>query len=209
MPPHGNGMYGAMHSHNPEYPDDSWNLYAMLNTAETTSLNVTNRADTIGIFKPHARRLDVEPKLVSDADQEIIIVVKFISPVNVRKMIVIGGGEPGQHPSSVRCYVNIDNIDFANINDMHAAQEFNLPINQEGTVELTTSIHPFTTVNTLTLYFPANHGENDVSCIQYIGLQGEHTHYRREAVHTDYELLCSGQDTEVHTDEERAGHHLH
>ena len=28
------------------------------------------------------------------------------------------------------------------------------------------------------------------------GLQGEHTHFRREAVDTVYEVLCNGQDIE-------------
>jgi len=28
MPPHGPGQLGSTHSHNSEYPDDAWNLYA-------------------------------------------------------------------------------------------------------------------------------------------------------------------------------------
>jgi hypothetical protein len=28
MPPHGPGQSGSTHSHNSEYPDDAWNLYA-------------------------------------------------------------------------------------------------------------------------------------------------------------------------------------
>lgn len=27
MPPHGPGMIGGTHSHDPQYPDDDWNLY--------------------------------------------------------------------------------------------------------------------------------------------------------------------------------------
>lgn len=30
MPPHGPNVLGATHSHNPQYPDDEWNLYAWL-----------------------------------------------------------------------------------------------------------------------------------------------------------------------------------
>jgi hypothetical protein len=30
MSPHGAGMIGGTHSHDPQFPDDDWNLYAML-----------------------------------------------------------------------------------------------------------------------------------------------------------------------------------
>jgi hypothetical protein len=32
---------------------------------------------------------------------------------------------------------------------------------------------------------------NTLVCAEIAGLQGEHTHYRREPVHTQYELLCT------------------
>ena len=73
MPPHGPGMSGATHSHNPEYPDDNWNIYSMIETTTATALNTTRPADTLGIFKPYAHRLSNEPELISDADQEIIV----------------------------------------------------------------------------------------------------------------------------------------
>jgi hypothetical protein len=67
MPPHGPGLYGATHSHNPEYPDDAWNLYAMLDQSTTTALNVTRPDHAIGVFKPHALRLNDQPEIISDA----------------------------------------------------------------------------------------------------------------------------------------------
>ena len=48
-------MKGACHSHDPEYPDDDWNLYSMLNPGETTGLNVANRADVVSTFKPFGK----------------------------------------------------------------------------------------------------------------------------------------------------------
>ena len=107
--------------------------------------------------------------------------------------MIIGGGENAQHPSNVKCYPNKENIDFTNISEFRASQEFNLPINSEGTVELKTVITPFTNISSLVFYFPANHG-HESTVIKYIGMQGEHTHYRREAVDATYEVLCNGQD---------------
>jgi hypothetical protein len=41
-----------------------------------------------------------------------------------------------------------------------------------------------------------------------IGMQGDHTHYRREAVDTVYEMLCNGTDIH-HDDAVGAARHLH
>jgi len=168
----------------------------MLDLPLITALNVTRPTDAVGIFKPHARRLDAEPVIISDADAEIIVSVRFTSPVSVRRLMVIGGGEDNgaHHPNRMRCYVNNDTIDFNNIEAFRPIQEFNLPINVNGTVELTTALQPFTNITSLTFYFPSNHSDSDITMIRYIGMQGEHTHYRREAVDTVYEVLCNGQD---------------
>lgn len=207
--PHGGGMAGASHSHDPQFPDDDWNLYSMLDPS-TTSLNVTSPEDTLGVFKPHARRLESQPELISDADDEIIVMARFTAPVHLRKIMVIGSGGTGHHPSRLRCYVNQDNIDFTNVGALRPAQEFNLPVNENGTVELFTAIHPFTNISSVTFYFSGNHGDEESTSIQYIGMQGDHTHYRREAVDTVYEVLCNGQDIVQPEDADAvAEKHLH
>ena len=101
MPPHGPGITGATHSHDPQYPDDNWNLYSMLDTT-TTALNVTKPSDAVGIFKPFARRFDEQPEIISDADAEIIVIARFTSPVHIRKLMIIGGGEGVHHPSMLK-----------------------------------------------------------------------------------------------------------
>jgi hypothetical protein len=121
--------------------------------------------------------------------------------------MVIGGGGEGSHPRELKCFVNNPNIDFTSVSSVRPTQEFVLPLNIEGTVELITSIHPFTTVNSITFYFSSNYGDES-TIIQYIGMQGEHTHYQRRAVDTVYEVLCNGQDIE-HKDESLGEHHLH
>lgn len=194
MPPHGPGMFGACHSHDPEYFGDEWNLYCHLDKETTTALNVTTPSNTVGIFKPQALKFSPVPIIASDADEEIIVIARFESPVSVRKIMIIGGGEEANHPQSVKCYVNHENVDFTSIGSLRVTHESEIPLNIEGTHEILTPLHPFTNINTLVLYFPNNYG-SDQTIIQYIGLQGDHTHYRREAVHdATYELLCNGQD---------------
>lgn len=195
MPPHGSGLIGAAHSHNPEYPDDTWNLYSMLDMEGTTALNVTIPENAKGIFKPHVHRLNALPNIISDADEEIIVVLKFTSPVHIRKFMVIGGGlvDKSQYPNKMKAYANRDDVDFNNVSSYNPTQEFNLAADENGTIELFTVPQQFTNITTLSLYFPTNFG-NPNTVLRYIGMQGDHTHYRREPVHTTYEVLCSGQD---------------
>lgn len=209
MPPHGLGMAGGTHSHDPEFPGDDWNLYAMLDREGTTALNATRPDHAIGIFKPFVHRTNPSPNLISDADHELLIIARFTSPCHIRKLMVIGGSDDEHHPSSLQCYLNHEQIDFTNIADFRPAQQFNLPINRDGTVEFTTVLSAFTNVNTIAFYFPSNHGDRDQTIIQYIGMQGEHTHYRREAVDTTYEVLCNGQDICQPEGQLGAAHHMH
>mmetsp|Transcript_23833 Transcript_23833/g.40564 ORF Transcript_23833/g.40564 Transcript_23833/m.40564 type:complete len:211 (+) Transcript_23833:84-716(+) len=194
MPPHGPGMIGATHSHDPEYPDDMWNLYTQLEPETTTALNATQPSDALGIFKPNAVRLDPNPTLFSDADEEMLVVANFVSPVHIRKIWILGGGDANkeQHPSELKLYVNKEGLDFTQINDHTPTQVFQIPMDSDG-LELTTLVHSFTQVTTLHFFFSQNHGA-DTTAIQYIGMQGEHTHYRREAVHAQYEVQCTGED---------------
>jgi hypothetical protein len=210
MSPHGGSFAGTTHSHDPEFPDDNWNLYSMLEPT-STALNTTCSSGELAIqqvFRPNARKLLPEPMVSSDADKEIIFVLRFSSPANIRKIMVIGGDEnTDSHPSSLKCYVNQENVDFSSISSLIPAQTFELQVNLDGTAEHFTAVRPFTTVNTLVLYFDDNHGDVDRTTIRYIGLQGEHTHYRREAVDTVYEVLCNGQD--IIQPESQAGAHGH
>ena len=196
MPPHGPGVSGGLHSHDPQYPDDDWNLYSMLDADKVIALNATRPDHAIGIFKPFVLRLNPTPEIISDADEELIVTVVFTSPCHIRKFMVIGGGNINQHPSVMKCFVNVDHIDFTNVSTYNPTQQFPLPVNSDGSVEIYTSTHLFKNVTSLTFHFPTNHGEIDQTIIKYIGMQGEHTHYRREAVHTMYEVLCNGQDIE-------------
>lgn len=167
----------------------------MIDRESIVGLNVTSPGDTIGVFKPFARRLEDSPMIKSDADEEIIISIRFTSPCHVRKLMFIGGGEDESHPSTVKCYVNHEDIDFSSVENFTPAATFsNLGLNKEGTAEqFATPASKFTNIDVLTFYFSENQGDSS-TIVQYIGMQGEHTHYRREAVDAEYEVLCNGQD---------------
>lgn len=227
-------MLGSSHSHDIRYPDDAWNLYSMLDTEACRALNAVRPTavpvpvaaavpavavdPVLGVFKPFARRLDRDDHtqvLVSDADDEMLLILHFLSPVSIRKLMVIGGSSGGnggnneQQPARLSCYCDQENIDFNNVEDFRPAQSFNLPANPMGTVELITTLHAFTNITTLVLYFQGNLGDVESSVLSYIGMQGDHTHYKREAVNTVYEVLCNGQDICQPEDAHGATHHMH
>ena len=68
----------------------------------TTALNVTIPSDAIQIFKPHALRMNPQPEIISDADAEIIVIARFESPVSIRKIQIIGGGDESNYPSLLK-----------------------------------------------------------------------------------------------------------
>jgi len=139
------------------------------------------------VCKPHARRLEPGPSLSSDADEQIIVKLQFNVPVSVRKIMVIGAGPSDGHPSSVQCFVGrtAEQLDFSELDGAAPAQVAELAVNAEGegyfnTVcrepgrpaapcghALTPLSHaqvraPFTNITALALFFPANHGDEEV-----------------------------------------------
>eukprot|EP00931_Biecheleriopsis_adriatica_P043208 TRINITY_DN24711_c0_g1_i1.p1 TRINITY_DN24711_c0_g1~~TRINITY_DN24711_c0_g1_i1.p1 ORF type:complete len:201 (-),score=33.69 TRINITY_DN24711_c0_g1_i1:98-700(-) len=170
--------------------------------------DVATRAPVAAVLRPQERHLERRPWLASDADEELLLVLRFTSPVHVRKILVMGGGGEGEseddeelaaHPSRLRCFVNREEIDFGSLDNTEATQEFDLSVNANGSIELMTRVSAFTNVTVLALYFPSNQGGLPSTLLRYIGLQGEHTHHRREAVHTEYELLCTHGDDLGHS----------
>mmetsp|Transcript_5085 Transcript_5085/g.6447 ORF Transcript_5085/g.6447 Transcript_5085/m.6447 type:complete len:209 (+) Transcript_5085:18-644(+) len=193
---HGGGAAGAGHSHDTEYPDDNWNLYQHIDRCEV--LNAVAPCNAAGLFKPFVRRFDAEPFVLSDADEELLIKVTFVSPVHIRKIMVIGGGEEDQHPSSMKVFVNTvaEDMDFAAAADIEPTQEFDLVPNIEGEGYVVTRQGPFTNVTAITFFMPTNFGA-DATMLQYMGMQGDHTHDKRKAVDATYELNCVYRDTSV------------
>ena len=196
---HGGAFTGGAHSHDPGNPEDTWNLYQHIEHA--TALNATDPDAAQGIFKPHVRRCEATPAITSDGDQEILVKVKFATPVHVRRVMVIGGGDAadgGSHPRHVKVYVNREGIDFSELDEVAPAQVFSLPLNEAGEAFIaTTPPHVFTNVTAIAFFFDENHSEGEEdTVVRYIGMQGDHTHGRAEAVHAEYELLCQhGNET--------------
>lgn len=196
---HGGGGGGSCHSHSVEYPDDSWNLYQHVDRAEV--LNAQDGCEALSVLRPFVKRCEGDGSITSDGDEELLIKVTFLAPVSLRKLMVIGGGSDDAHPSRVKVYVGQENLDFQSLEDVRPTYESRLPVNGPGEAFL--NVHPpsaFTNVTTVAFFFDENHGGADETCLQYLGMQGDHSHDKREAVNATYELLCQGHGTTAEAD---------
>eukprot|EP00002_Diphylleia_rotans_P016180 TRINITY_DN3144_c0_g1_i3.p1 TRINITY_DN3144_c0_g1~~TRINITY_DN3144_c0_g1_i3.p1 ORF type:complete len:153 (-),score=45.53 TRINITY_DN3144_c0_g1_i3:103-561(-) len=129
----------------------------------------------------------------------------FTSPVKLKSLMVIGDGD--STPNKVKLYINRTNIDFANIEDIPVVQEFDLQQDPQGRLEYPTRYAKFQNVSTLVMFFPSNHGSRTTK-VAYIGLKGESTNYKREAVNTVYELRPVKKDESVPGDF-ASSHNIH
>jgi len=144
--------------------------------------------------------LDVEPFVSSDADAEFVVEVWFFAPVRIKRICIAycGAENPESHPSTVRCFAGptAEGLSFDGLEDAEPAQIMELPM--DPTAEATTQCNarPFNQVAFLLLHFTENHsaGELDQTRVSYVGLQGEHTHAKRQAVEAKYELVPNAED---------------
>ncbi|GJS22275.1 PITH domain-containing protein 1 [Tanacetum coccineum] len=121
------------------------------------------------------------------------MVKKFTSDVKIKSISIVGGAD-GTSPSKMRAFINREGIDFSDAQSMQAVQEWDLAENLQGVLEYQTRYSKFQGVGNLTLHFPDNFG-GDTSRIQYIGLKGEATQLKRDAVvNIVYELMPNPSD---------------
>lgn len=187
-------------SHDEEYPEDNWNLWQHIVLVEGLN-TVGGDDDSVGVFKPHMRRQDAEPFVLSDVDEELILKVWFAAPVNIKRICVAscGGEDPQSHPSSVRCFTGTpaENLSFDNLEEAVPGQTIQLAIDPQADAFTHCTLRPFTQITFLLLHFPGNHGGLPQTRVSYIGLQGEHSHAKRQAVDAKYEAVPNKDDAQA------------
>ncbi|KAI8909576.1 PITH domain-containing protein [Gorgonomyces haynaldii] len=166
--------------------EEEYNLLLQIDRSALRSLNTVEQ-NAYKIFRPLHHKNDQTPMLESDTDEQIIIVIPFMSIVKLTNISVIGMGE--HSPSSLKAFVNTE-VDFDNCDGMPPTQSWQL---NAGETELSTRVSSFSNVKQLVLYFDQNHGE-DVTQISYIGLKGVWSPAPKDAIITKYELLANPAD---------------
>lgn len=160
-------------------------LFPYIDNGRVYCLNEETAGSSQQLFRPRAEMLQWDNTVRSqDGDAELLMFVPFISPVKLTAISVIGGGG-GSTPNKVRLFPNRE-LTFEEVHSSAPAQEFELLENPSGELEFATRVSRFQSVNTLSLHFPASTGLS-YSELLYIGLKGECSGLRREAVIAVYE----------------------
>lgn len=186
---HGHSCSHAHHDHAHEGEEDgeAWSLYTQVDLNRAVALNEAAPNSLGNVLRPWHQRCDQSlPILQSDADEQLLLKIPFVSPVSIRSMCVIGAGDV-ENPATVKAFVNVEVMDFSTADSSKPVQVFELvERNVDGAVEYPTKFTRFQNVSTLWLFISHNFG-GDITEIRYLGFKGVYTKYKREAVHTVYE----------------------
>mmetsp|Transcript_30523 Transcript_30523/g.76779 ORF Transcript_30523/g.76779 Transcript_30523/m.76779 type:complete len:223 (+) Transcript_30523:191-859(+) len=196
---HGHGGHGHGHGHShdhghdcvaehkelQEHFEERW-LYDCIDTANIRALNADPAHGALGAIKPYDKRRDTDTWLESDADEQLIITIPFTGSVRL-KSFSIGSGAGEEGPLKVKFLVRDDEVDFDNVSDRPATQEFELPRDNPVDAEHPVRVAKFSRVRALTVFVESNHGA-DTTRITYFGLKGVFSHLRTEPVVAEYEI---------------------
>ncbi|ERN15403.1 hypothetical protein AMTRI_Chr05g59520 [Amborella trichopoda] len=193
----------CLHDHSCEDHDcgSQWSLYKHIDIPKVSALNEATAGSVKSIFKAWELRLDTSKGFLesNEGDPELLIFIPFTCDVKIKSISVVGGAD-GKSPSKMRAFINRDNIDFSDAQDMTPLQEWELAENLQGMLEYQTRYSRFQSVGSLTLHFPDNFG-GDSTQIYYIGLRGEATQLKRDVVATIvYEVMPNPSDHKTPTD---------
>ncbi|KAA8498767.1 PITH domain-containing protein [Porphyridium purpureum] len=174
-----------------DYDSGGDSLYAEVNAAASVVLNAQPPNDVArNVLRTKEEMMnETLPYLCSDADEQLLIGVKFMAPVKLKSICVLGRGvNSGSNPRTLKLFINKESMDFDAASSTTPLQVMELAPRQAGdALDLPTKFTKFQNVQTLWMFVSDNYGENRTE-IQYIGFKGITTKHKREAVVTVYEL---------------------
>ncbi len=134
-------MSRASHSCDPDCPhlredqlDFGQSLFQQIDLDAIVAHNEAVHGSCRLVFKPYAERLLADPHARSDSDAELMIHIPFISSVTLKSFVVVGGSAQTA-PARVRLWINREDIDFSNAEDIPPTQVFDLNFDPAASVE--------------------------------------------------------------------------
>jgi hypothetical protein len=185
------------HSHDLE-PALQSNLYKQINFDDITTLNEAEpRSGAAIVKKTWDERLNDDPILESDADEQLLMYVPFAGSCKLYS-IIIRTSDSDSSPRTLKLFRNRDDMDFGLAGDLKETQKVTLPkSNDVAEIPLNRALWNGTT--SINLFFEDNHsgGAEDVSRISYLGFKGDFMALNREPVHVLYEAAANPKDHKV------------
>ncbi|KAF2102839.1 DUF1000-domain-containing protein, partial [Rhizodiscina lignyota] len=170
-------------------------LYEQLDFPKVTTLNEDQSGSGEAILKKTwAERLDPEPLLESDADEQILMTVPFTGQVRLQSILLRSSDSPSA-PSTLKVFINRDDLDFSSAEELSATQEFELARTND-IQEYPVKRALFNNTRSLSLFFTENfgQGEEDVTHLYYVAFKGEFMKLSKEPVSFLYEAAANPAD---------------
>ncbi|CAM9658370.1 unnamed protein product [Laminaria digitata] len=178
-------------------------LFGLIDTTRVRCLNENAPGGALKCLKAWDKRRDPLPRLESEEDDpELIIFVPFTQVVKIRA-ISVNGGADGTAPSTMKVFVNRDDIDFGVAQDLPAVQTLEMVRDSGGVeVDYPTKLSKMQNVSDITLFVPNNFGAES-TVITYLGFKGESTKasFRHGVVECVYEAKPMAEDHKAPADE--------
>ncbi|KAL8999508.1 MAG: hypothetical protein Q9188_005872 [Gyalolechia gomerana] len=192
---HGHGSYhgGDSHDHSDETePALQTLIWKQIDFESIRTLNESESDQGAKIVeKTWPQRLSAEPKLVSDADEQLLMFVPFTGVVKLHA-VLLRSSEDSSAPKTLKLFSNRDDLDFSTASELQPTQTMELSQTAE-IQELPVKRTLFGNTYNLNLFMADNFGD-DVTRIYWIGFKGEFMNLNREPVEVLYEKAANPKD---------------
>ncbi|KAL8854693.1 MAG: hypothetical protein Q9221_000475 [Calogaya cf. arnoldii] len=143
------------------------------------------------VEKTWTQRLNPEPLLESDADEQLLMFVPFTGVLKLHS-VLIRSSEDSSAPKTLKLFLNRDDVDFSTASDLQPTQTLELSQTSE-IQDLPVKRTSFGNTYSLTLFIEDNFGD-DVTRIYWVGFKGEFMKLNREPVEVLYEKAANPKD---------------
>lgn len=135
------------HGHGESGDDgEEWSLFNEVDTERCFALNEAVPGSLKGVLKPWTERLQTEPVLRSDSDEQLLICIPFCTAVKLKAICLIGSGGQ-ENPKTMKAFLNVESMDFSSAESTTPIQTWDLiDDNQNGTIEYRTKYTKFQNV---------------------------------------------------------------
>ncbi|KAJ5112192.1 DUF1000-domain-containing protein [Penicillium argentinense] len=197
---HGDGGHcHAEHDHsNDVTPAIQSLLYTQIDFDKINTLNESaSKGGAAIVKKTWAERLNDNPELESDADEQLLMYIPFTGQVKVYSLL-IWTAPTSCAPKTLKLFKNRDDIDFSTASELSPTQTIEVPqpVPGEDVFELPLNRAHWNTTTSITIFIEDNwsDGEEDVTKVGYIGFKGQFMALSREPVNFLYEAAANPND---------------
>ncbi len=126
--------------------------------------------------------------------------ISFAGQVKLKSIAILGDFE--QAPSQMKAFTNREDVDFDSVESILPDQEWELvrDVPRQTLPEYPTKLTKFSQLRNLTLFFPNNFANSDITKITYIGLKGEWMPLNKNPIISMYEAAPNPADHQLKQD---------